>query len=441
MSFDPKAQVPDWMPKKAHKFEELKIPPGVIEGLILKFVKRETSLSNKDLAARLKISMNIVGEFTSALNKRKMLDAYAPPNFVLTAAGKELADMIEKDDAYTGPCPVTFEEYCRMVVQQSEKERRFTLDDVRESFADYVIPEERLQIIKEGFNSQRPMLFFGPPGNGKSMVTHCIHNLLKDPVLVPHAFVFAGKCVRVFDISYHKPIEDLYKDEKAFSGLDERWVVCKAPLVVVGTEFRIEHFDISFDGTYDAPPHVKANNGIFVLDDLGRQAQDHTMILNQFIYPLENRQSIIKMHGGSNMRVPYRQRLFLSTNLNKEDIIDDAFNRRLLYQVLVAPPNEGEFKQIFINTGKRFGIQDEAKLKGYADRVVSWYRENDYGFRACDPRNLFVMLEAKIDPQTGWDQVLNEDTLREVYERYPKADRKQIEALYALNKGGDGKQE
>lgn len=430
MSSDQKTPMPDWVPKRVHKFEELKVPPGVVEGLILKFIKRETSLSNKDLAERLKISVNIVSEFTSLLNKRKMLDVYAPPNFVLTVAGKELADAIEKDDAYTGPCPVTFEAYCRMVVEQSEKERRVTMEEVRESFAEYILPEKMLQVIKEGFNSQRPMLFFGPPGNGKSLVTHCIHNLLKTPILVPYAFVFAGKCVRVFDIGCHERIEEVYQDEKAFSGLDERWVVCKGPLVVVGTEFRIEHFDISFDGTYDAPPHVKANNGIFVLDDLGRQAQDHNMILNQFIYLLENRQSIIKMHGGSHMRVPYRQRLFLSTNLNKEEIIDDAFNRRLLYQVLVAPPDAEQFKQIFVVTGKKFGVQDEEKLRGYADRVVGWYKEKGYGFRACDPRNLFVMMDAKIDPQTGWDQVLNDSTLREVYERYPKADRKRI-ALYA----------
>lgn len=415
--------IPDLMPNRVHKIEALGIPEGIVEALILKFLKREFSLDNRELARLLRVSLNIISPITAVLSKKKFLDSPAPPKYVLTSAGKEMARSLEEDDAYVGPCPVSFQDYCEVVTKQAERERRVTLEDVECAFEGLEVDPFVLKTIKEGFNSQAPMLFYGPPGNGKSQLTHGIHNLLKDPVLVPYAFVFSGKCVRVFDVAYHKYFEPAYSDEKALISRDERWAICHAPLVVVGTEFRVEHFNISFDGTYDAPPQLKANNGIFVLDDLGRQAQDHNMILNQFIYPLENKQSIIKMAGGANMRVPYRQRLLLSTNLDKDHLIDDAFQRRLLYQIKIEPPSEKAFVQIFINEGKKRGLQDEQLLQSRGEKLLSWYKEDGFQLRACDPRNLFTMLDAMVDAGGDLQSVFSDENLREVYLRYPKAEQ------------------
>jgi len=204
---------------------------------------------------------------------------------------------------------------------------------------------------------------------------------------------------------------------------DRRWLISYPPLVTVGTEFKVSQFEISYDGQYFAPPHVKSNNGIFIFDDLGRQTEDHNMILNQFIYPLEQRESIVRFAGGSSMRAPFLQRLFLSTNLNHEEILDDAFKRRLLYQVLVDRPTTQLWKLIFVNEANKVGIERPVATE-LAEHVVEWYKQDERVFRACDPRNLMVMLDASLDAGQRASDVLDLQKLRNLYDRYPAAHKK-----------------
>jgi hypothetical protein len=147
------------------------------------------------------------------------------------------------------------------------------------------------------------------------------------------------------------------------------------------------------------------------------------MILNQFIYPLEQRESIIRFAGGSTMRAPFLQRLFLSTNLNHEDILDDAFKRRLLYQVLVDRPTTKLWKNIFMNESAKIGIES-AIARELGDNVVEWYKQDDRVFRACDPRNLMVMVDASLDVGQKAAEMLDIHKMRDIYERYPAAYRK-----------------
>jgi hypothetical protein len=216
----------------------------------------------------------------------------------------------------------------------------------------------------------------------------------------------------------------LSSDSVSASGKpDRRWIVSDPPLVTVGTEFKVAQFEIAYDGQYFATPLIKANNGIFIFDDLGRQTEDHNMILNQFIYPLEQREAIVKFAGGSAMRVPFLQRLFLSTNLNHEEILDDAFKRRLLYQVLVDRPTTTLWKQILHNEAAKHGIT-EYFAHELSDMLVKWYKEDDRVIRACDPRNIFVMIDATLDEGQRAGDLLDAQMMRRIYERYPAAYKK-----------------
>ncbi|MBW3636303.1 MAG: hypothetical protein KY445_07545 [Armatimonadetes bacterium] len=418
-------------PEQPKTFKESGVSYRVLEGLILKIIKQEGPQNQDQLADVMKISVNVFRDILQSLNKRELLDTPIPLHYDLTTKGRDLVNLVEAEDGYVGPAPVPFAAYCDMVRQQAKRERRVSTEEVEEVFTGYPMRESLKYTLKEGFNSQRVMIFYGPPGNGKSLITDNLHRLLKEPVLLPYAFEYNSKVVQLFDPAYHHLRDDLMKKEEddtagsvSTAGKpDRRWLISDAPLVVVGTEFKVAQFDIAFDGQYFAPPHVKSNNGIFIFDDLGRQTENHNMILNMFIYPLEQRESIIRFSGGSSMRAPFLQRLFLSTNLNHEEILDDAFKRRLLYQVLVDRPTTKLWKQIFINEAGKVGIDRRISAE-LAENVVEWYKADDRVFRACDPRNLMVMTDASLDIGQRASDVLDLPKMRNIYDRYPAAFRK-----------------
>jgi predicted transcriptional regulator len=436
-------------PEQPKTFKESGISYRVLEGLILKIIKQEGPQNEAQIAEIMKVSVNVFRDILISLNKRELLDTPMPLHYDLTTKGRDLVAMVEREDAYIGPAPVPFNEYVEMVKQQAKRERRVTMPEVEEVFAGYPMRDELKATLKEGFNSQRVMIFYGPPGNGKSLITDNLHRLLREPVLLPYAFEYNSKVVTLYDPAFHKICEDLMTAEEKETAMsvstagkpDRRWLISEPPLVTVGTEFKVAQFDITYDGQYWAPPHMKANNGIFIFDDLGRQTEDHNMILNQFIYPLEHRAAIIRFAGGSSMRAPFLQRLFLSTNLNHEEILDDAFKRRLLYQVLVDRPTTKLWKQIFVNESGKLGIDKHLALE-LSDTVVHWYKDDDRVFRACDPRNLMVMLDASLDAGQKAPDVLDLPRLRDIYERYPAAHRKDAKFFVgAMDSTGQGDEE
>lgn len=418
-------------PELPRTFEESGISYRVLESLLLKVIKREGPRTEEQLGAFLCLSMNVFREILHSLHHRELLDTPTPLYYDLTAKGRELVEIMERDDAYVGPAPVSFHDYCNMVRLQAKREHLKTIIEIEKVFEEYPMRPEVKRTLKEGFNSQQVMLFYGPPGNGKSMISDSLHRLLADPVLLPYAFEFNSKVVQVYDMAYHHLREDLMRREERGTSQhvsgggkpDKRWLISTAPLVTVGTEFQVSQFEIIYDGQYFAPPHIKANNGIFILDDLGRQIEDHNTILNQFIYPLEEREALVRFAGGSTLKVPYLQRLFLSTNLNHEDIIDDAFKRRLLYQVLVDRPTEALWKDIFIRVSIKNGLEMHHAAE-LGELLVQWYEEDDRIIRACDPRNLFTMMNASLDDGERLADRLDRELLRRIFVDYPASYKK-----------------
>jgi predicted ATPase with chaperone activity len=196
-------------PEQPKTFKESGISYRVMESLILKTIKQEGPQNEVQLAEFLKIGANVFREVLISLNKRELLDTPMPMTFDLTAKGRELVAIMEGEDAYVGPAPVSFKAYCDMVKQQAKRERRVTMDEVEQVFASYPMRPELKHTLKEGFNSQRVMLFYGPPGNGKSLITDNLHRLLKNPVLLPYCFEYNSKIVQVYDTAFHKLRTDI----------------------------------------------------------------------------------------------------------------------------------------------------------------------------------------------------------------------------------------
>jgi len=413
-------------PEQPRNFEDAGISYRTLENLILKTIKQKGPQNEQQLSELIKLGANILHPIVDALYKRELLDTTQPLHYDLTTRGREITAMIERDDSYVGPAPVSLEDYCALCIYQAEQEHAATMAQVGEAFAAYTMSGDVQRELMEGFNSQRALLFFGPPGNGKSTITSALHKLLNRPVLLPHAFEFNGKVVQLYDPAFHRLMEDAMREEEQASNTsignygrpDRRWLISRAPLVTVGTEFKVSHFEIAYDGQYSAPPHVKANNGVFILDDLGRQTEDHNMILNQFIFPLQEREAIVKFTGGSAMRVPYRQRLFLSTNLNHEEIIDDAFRRRLPYQLLVDRPTVVQWKEIFRTQAELRGMG--AKLAAQmADALMQWYQEDGRIIRGSDPYDLLDKLAPALDNENF--NAADLPLMKRIYTRFPAA--------------------
>ena len=206
-------------------------------------------------------------------------------------------------------------------------------------------------------NSGRAILLYGTPGNGKTSVAMCIANVFSDVVYIPYAVHIEGQIMRVYDPSYHvrlNPAAPSQTDRLSFvrtEEFDARWVPCRRPFVLTGGELTLEMLDLRYDPAvnfYEAPLHVKALGGCFVLDDFGRQLVSPTNLLNRWIVPLENRFDYLKLHTGKTFTIPFEEMVIFSTNLEPEALMDPAFLRRLPYKIEVAGPSYDLFKRIFI---------------------------------------------------------------------------------------------
>jgi len=214
-------------------------------------------------------------------------------------------------------------------------------------------------------NSGRAMLLYGPPGNGKSSVANCLGNVFSDVIYVPYAISVDGQVIRVHDPSVHVPVGIAPPTEQnSLSFLraeeyDSRWVPCKRPFILTGGELTLEMLDLRYDTSghfYEAPLHLKALGGCFIIDDFGRQLVSPTNLLNRWIVPLESRFDYLKLHTGKTFSVPFEELIIFSTNLDPEDLMDTAFLRRLPYKIEVGAPSLENYRNIFNVECERRGL-------------------------------------------------------------------------------------
>ena len=259
---------------------------------------------------------------------------------------------------YTGPAPVALDDFTYRVSLQKLTNELVTFDRIRGGLGNLILEDTMIEQYGPALNSGRAMLLYGPPGNGKTSVAHALGSIFSDVIYVPYAISVEGQIIRYFDPSIHIPVTTTnLKDDGAISFVrsaeyDARWVACRRPFVVTGGELTLDMLDLRYDETghfYEAPLHVKALGGCFIIDDFGRQLVSPRNLLNRWIVPLEDRVDYLNLHTGKSFSIPFEELVIFSTNLEPEDLMDPAFLRRLPYKIEVGSPTPEIYRKIFEN--------------------------------------------------------------------------------------------
>jgi hypothetical protein len=333
-------------------------------GLLMRLIYTGGLESVRQFVDAIKLPYALVLDLVQMAVDRKLLHNLGTrdPNslidmrYTFTEEGRRWAiDSLERL-RYVGPAPVTLEQFTDQVNLQKVTNEIVSFDAIRASFKGLTFDDSMVEQCGPALNSGRAMLLYGPPGNGKSSVAHCLGNVFSDVIYVPYAISVEGQIIRVHDPSVHIPIgTEAISEQSSTSFLrheeyDARWVPCRRPFILCGGELTLEMLDLRYDNTghfYEAPLHLKALGGCFIIDDFGRQLVSPTNLLNRWIVPLENRVDYLKLHTGKTFSIPFEALIIFSTNLDPEDLMDTAFLRRLPYKIEVGAPSRENYRNIF----------------------------------------------------------------------------------------------
>ncbi len=384
------------MPPIPKTLEETGLSHIMIEELIFKILLGKGAMTGRDLAEDLCLHFGIVAEILQDL-KQRLLVAHKSAStmgdfiYILTEAGQEKAITARDISAYAGAAPVPFEDYLYSIEVQSIRNETPHLEDLEKAFSDMIFDRTLFDTIGPAINSGRGLFLYGEPGNGKTTIAEKLSQCFKHDIFIPRAVTIEGQIVQLYDPQTHKLAkgEELKASQLEY---DARWVEIKRPTVVVGGELTMDALEIKYNPILkvsEAPLQMKANCGIFLIDDFGRQRVSHVDLLNRWIVPLEKRVDFLVLPNGQKITVPFDELIIFSTNLDPNDLVDDAFLRRIPYKIHVKDPSAEEFKQIFKILCPKYGVTfDESKI----DYLIQNHYMGKRGFRGCQPRDILEQI-------------------------------------------------
>ena len=372
--------------------EETGLELSFISDLIMKHILFMGEFKLADIADSIKLPIPIVDLALEMLRREKFIEVKGAAgyikstyNFNITGQGRNRARELLDICRYAGPSPIPLDQYIKIIELQTIKNIMVSEDSVKEAFSHLIISDRFLKRLGPAISSGKAMFIYGPPGNGKTTIAETIGKILPGTIYMPYSIVVGGQIITVFDPVNHIPV----KAEKQTSDVDQRWLLIRRPVIMTGGELTLKTLDLDFNNIskfYEAALQMKANNGLFIVDDFGRQQIDPQHLLNRWIVPLERRIDFMTLHTGMKFDIPFDQIVIFSTNIEPKKLVDEAFLRRIRYKFKVDHPTEEEYTAIFKKVCVSEGIGFKSDVFEYL--MKNFYKKFGIKLNACHPRDI-----------------------------------------------------
>jgi predicted ATPase with chaperone activity len=395
------------LPAEPRTVEETGLTMAFLADLALKTMYTRGFLMGHEIADAMRLPFTgILDKVLDYLRREHLCEVKGSGGFgessyqyVISDEGRSRARELMEQNQYVGPTPVRLEPYIKMVQAQSFAGHAVTEDTLKRAFAHLVLSRPVLDQLGPAINSGKSIFLFGAAGNGKTAIADAIGTLLPGVILIPYAVTVDGHIIKIFDALHHQTIPEKTSDDDASPGIrkgeryDRRWMLIRRPLIAVGGELTLENLDLVFDPTtkfYEAPYQMKSNGGVFLVDDFGRQQVRPRDLLNRWIVPLEKRVDYLTLATGHKIDVPFDALIIFSTNLNPEELVDEAFLRRIRYKIHIVDPTWEEYREIFMREAAKKGIPYSEDGLRYI--VMEYYVKTKRKPRAVHPRDILDEL-------------------------------------------------
>lgn len=399
---------------------ETGLPPVFVGRLILKSTLLNGNSSFADLSQRHRLPIAVLDDILAFLVRERLAEIThrgttdIDVHFRLTDAGRTAAADDLARCSYCGPAPVSYEAYVEVVREYSVRRQRITQSDVRAAFRDVRVEPALLDAAAASLNAGRPLLLYGPAGSGKTFIAERLGLLLQGDVPIPYALYVGGEIVQLYDPLLHR-----HAPAASSSAVgDKRWCICRRPVVLSGGELTLEALDLRYDtaaGFYQAPPHMKANMGLYIVDDLGRQRVAAQDLLNRWIMPLDRGVDLYTLQTGTRFSAPFDVWPVFSSNLDPAAIGDEAFLRRLGSKIHIGPLSLDNYRAVFEACCASLGFTVTPAAFDYL--LHNLHMSSGKPFLACYPHDLLSLASASAAYRDAAHEV-TEEGLREAWHSY-----------------------
>ncbi|WP_418595376.1 ATPase [Ponticoccus sp. (in: a-proteobacteria)] len=366
-------------PPAPKRIEDMNLSIVMMRDIVLKTMFRKNTNTVSSLARAVCLPVPVTQELIDLSRGQGLIEAMGTMGaageissempYQLTDSGKARALDALAQSEYFGPMPVPLEVYREQVERQSIRNIQITRDQLTGAMGHLILPDDLIGNLGPAVSSGRSILMYGPPGNGKSSISNGIRDAMGDRIYVPRAIEYSGQVITVYDPIVHSKAEEDAENPTALrrtARFDRRYVMCKRPTVITGGELSLSMLDLVYNPTartYQAPLQLKSTGGIFIVDDLGRQAEPPQKLVNRWIVPLEESKDILALQSGEKFEVPFDTLVIFSTNFHPNEIFDRAALRRIFFKIKIDGPSQENFLKIFALVARKKGMQlDEPSL-------------------------------------------------------------------------------